>query len=99
MPFALAMVPSGYLIAFHNLAIRAFLSVVDFHGPMERETIRRIRDAVRLGKLGSRFTPTDVNRVLGIHWAGTFLPKHRVGNPGGFTELFVRVDRALYRLK
>ncbi len=66
---------------------------------MDRETIRRIRDAVRSGRLGIRFTPAEVNRVLGIDWAGTFLPKHRVGNPGGFTELFVRVDRGLYRLK
>jgi Fe-S cluster assembly iron-binding protein IscA len=42
-----------------------------------------IRDAMRSGRLGTRFTPADVNRVLGIHWAGTFLSKHRVGNPGG----------------
>jgi hypothetical protein len=47
----------------------------------------------------TRFTPAEVNRVLGIDWAGIFLPKHRVGNPGGFTELFVRLDRGLYRLK
>jgi hypothetical protein len=66
---------------------------------MERETIRRIRDAVRSGKLGTRFTPAEVNRILGIDWAGTFLPKHRVGNPGGFTKLFVRVDRGLYHLR
>lgn len=66
---------------------------------MDRETIRKIRDAVRSGRLGTRFTPAEVNRVLNIDWAGTFLPKHRVGNPGGFTELFVRVDRGVYRLK
>ena len=36
---------------------------------------------------------------LGIDWAGTFLPKHRVGNPGGFTELFVRIRRGVYCLK
>jgi hypothetical protein len=66
---------------------------------MDRETIRRIRDAVRSGRLGTRFTAADVNRALGIDWAGTFLPKHRVGNPGKVTELFVRVDRGLYRLK
>ena len=51
---------------------------------MERETIRNVRLAVRSGKLPEEFTPSQVNRVLGIHWAGTFLPKHRVGNPGGF---------------
>ena len=66
---------------------------------MERETIRKIRDSVRSGKLVTRFTPAEVNLVLGIDWAGTFLPKHRVGNPGGFSELFIRIDRGLYRLK
>lgn len=66
---------------------------------MERETIRRIREAVSAGKLQGEFTPAQVNDVLHIHWAGTFLPKHRVGNPGGFTELFVRVSRGVYRLK
>lgn len=40
-----------------------------------------------------------VNRVLKISWAGTFLPKHRVGNPGNETELFVRIQKAVYRLK
>ena len=66
----------------------------------EGETIRRIRDAVSRGLLEEPFGPQDVNDALGIHWAGTFLPKHRVGNPGGYTELFLRVSRhpALYRL-
>ena len=66
---------------------------------MERDTIRRIREAVRLGRLGRHFTAIEVNMVLKIHWAGTFLPKHRVGNPGGYTELFVRLERGIYRLK
>jgi hypothetical protein len=60
---------------------------------MERETIRKAREAVRTGKLGREFTPAEVN------WASTFLPKHRVGNPGGSTELFVRVRPGVYRLK
>ena len=66
----------------------------------EGETIRRIRDAVSRGLLEEPFSPQDVNHALGIHWGGTFLPKHRVGNPGGYTELFVRVSHrpALYRL-
>jgi hypothetical protein len=50
------------------------------------------------GKLHAVFSPADVNAALGIHWAGTFLPKHRVGNPGGFTELFVRVEKGRYQL-
>lgn len=63
-------------------------------------TIRRIQAAVTHGRLAEPFSARDVNGVLGIHWAGTFLPKHRVGNPGGQTELFVRVSRrpARYRL-
>jgi ParB family transcriptional regulator, chromosome partitioning protein len=39
------------------------------------------------------------NRVLKIEFAGEFLPKHRFGNPGGFSELFVQISRGLYRLK
>ncbi len=66
---------------------------------MERETIRRIREAVRSGRLGREFTAVEVNVVLKIHWAGTFLPKHRVGNLGGYTELFVRVRPGVYRLR
>jgi hypothetical protein len=53
---------------------------------MERDTIRRIREAVQSGRLGDTFTPADVNRVLRIHWAGTFLPKHRVGNRGAIAS-------------
>jgi hypothetical protein len=65
---------------------------------MKRGTIRRIREAVRSGALGQQFTPKDVNRTLKINWAGTFLPKHRKGNPGGYTVLFVRVERGVYKL-
>lgn len=66
----------------------------------EGRTIRRIRDAVSHGLLEEPFSPRDVNDALDTHWGGTFLPKHRVGNPGRYTELFVRVSRrpALYRL-
>ena len=58
----------------------------------EGKTIRRIREVVRIGALKEPFTPQDVNSALEITWAGTFLPKHRVGNPGGYTELFVKSD-------
>jgi hypothetical protein len=38
-----------------------------------------------------------------IEYAGVFLPKHRVGNPGmkgkKNTEHFVQLERGLYRLK
>jgi hypothetical protein len=33
-----------------------------------------------------------VGKVLGIDFAGVFLPKHRVGNPGNNTELFRQVS-------
>jgi hypothetical protein len=66
----------------------------------EGKTIKRIRDAVRNNKLKEPFSPAKVSEVLGIHWAGVFLPKHRKGNPGGYTELFIRVSSrpAKYRL-
>ena len=67
----------------------------------ERDTIRRIREAVSQGNLVEPFTAQQANVALGIDWGGSFLPKHRVGNPGGYTQLFVRVNSrpALYRLK
>lgn len=65
---------------------------------MERGSIRRIREAVHVGRLPREFTPADVNKALGIDWAGTFLPKHRKGNPGRNAVLFVRVRTGVYRL-
>ena len=61
--------------------------------------MRSIREAIERGSLVQPFRPADVNRVLGINYAGGFLPKHRVGNPGGFTQHFVQIKRGLYRLK
>ena len=65
-----------------------------------KKTIFSIVSAVQLGKLSEPFTARAVNELLNIDYANVFLPKHRVGNPGGYTELFVRVNRrpALYRL-
>lgn len=60
------------------------------------KTIGRIEAAVK--KIGERFRAADVNAALGIDWAGTFLPKHREGNPGGYTVFFVRISPGLYRL-
>ena len=65
----------------------------------ERETIRKIRQAVSKGTIPALFRVADVNKALKIHWAGVFLPKHRVGNPGGYTELFVQIERGCYRLR
>jgi len=66
----------------------------------EGRTIRSIREAVEKRRLREPFSPSEVNKALGITCAGTFLPKHRVGNPGGNTERFRRVSErpALYRL-
>jgi hypothetical protein len=47
----------------------------------EGKTIGHIRDAVENGDLEKVLTPANVNRVLGIYWAGVFLPKHRKGSP------------------
>jgi len=65
----------------------------------ERETMRSIREALRSGTLQEPFRASDVNRALHITYAGVFLPKHRVGNPGRNTEHFIRIARGLYRIK
>ena len=69
----------------------------------ERETMRRIREAIKIGSLKEPFRAADVNRAAQNTYAGTFLPKHRVGNPGfrgtEFTEHFVQIGRGLYRIK
>ncbi len=65
---------------------------------MERKTIGRIRKLVRTHKIPAEFTPAHVNAALGINWCGTFLPKHRVGNPGNDSELFIRIRKGLYKL-
>ena len=66
---------------------------------MEKQTVQEIKKVVRNGRLPEEFTPKQVNEVLGIDWAGVFLPKHRVGNPRSETEHFVRIQGGLYRLK
>jgi hypothetical protein len=66
---------------------------------IEGQTIRLIREAVAAGRIPKQFRPADVNAALKIPFAGTFLPKHRVGNPGNNTALFVQISRGLYRLK
>lgn len=65
----------------------------------ERETMRSIRQAVAAGRIPVPFRAAHVNHALGIDWAGVFLPKHREGNPGVSTELFVQIERRLYRLR
>lgn len=62
------------------------------------ETIAAIVAARIAGKIPEVFSPRHVNVALGITWAGNFLPKHRIGNPGNQTPLFVLLERGRYRL-
>ena len=67
---------------------------------MRRGIVRKIRDAVGGGALPEPFAPRDVNRVIGISYAGVLLPKHRVGGPRPLSEQhFERIERGRYTLR
>jgi len=57
-----------------------------------RKTFRRFVEPVETGRLVEPFLIAHARIETGIPWAGNFLAKHRVGNPGGQTELFERVE-------
>ncbi|HEY3684229.1 MAG TPA: hypothetical protein VGL93_14430 [Streptosporangiaceae bacterium] len=60
-----------------------------------------IRQARYEGRLPERFHPTDVRQACpgwAEHTYGVFLPKHRLGNPGGYTAYFVRHSDGTYSL-
>jgi hypothetical protein len=62
------------------------------------EDVRRARAA---GALPDRFRPADVRRACpgwADHTYGVFLPKHRRGNPGGYTGYFEQHDDGSYSL-
>lgn len=62
---------------------------------------RAIVDAVLSQRLTEPFAAQDVRRAcpeFAKSTPGTFLPKHRRGNPGGNSELFERVSRGRYCL-
>ena len=67
--------------------------------------IKTIREAIQQKLLAEPFTPAEGNQAVGITYAGNFLPKHRVGNPGHKgrpnSELFIQVSHApvTYRLR
>jgi hypothetical protein len=66
---------------------------------VEGDTIRAIRQAVHGARLRQPFRASDVNALLGINYAGTFLAKHCDERPDKtFTWLFDRVGRGQYRL-
>ena len=57
--------------------------------------------AVRDGTLSEPFTKFDFQRACPGFGAGTynaFLDKHRLGNPGGNSELFERVGPGAFKL-
>jgi hypothetical protein len=60
-----------------------------------------IRKAVREGRLPKRFRAAEV-RLACPGWAdhtyGVFLPKHRKGNPGGYTAYFEQHKDGSYSL-
>lgn len=56
---------------------------------------------VKSGKLKEPFTKDDFRNVCPNFTEGTykvFLKKHRVGNPGGNTELFEEISLGKFRL-
>ena len=63
--------------------------------------VNDIRQAVEQGRLSVRFGPGDVRRACpgwADHTYGVFLPKHRSGNPGGYTAYFKRHPDGTYSL-
>jgi hypothetical protein len=61
--------------------------------------VEDIRRAVDRGDLPERFRPDDVRRSCpgwANHTYGVFLPKHRRGNPGGYTEYFLQNPDGTY---
>jgi len=66
------------------------------------EVYSSIVDAVRKGRLKEPFTKDDFRRACPGFGEGTynaFLDKHRVGNPGGNSELFIKVTPGKFKLK
>lgn len=63
--------------------------------------VNDLRNAVRRGELPARFRPDDVRKACpgwADHTYGVFLPKHRQGNPGGYTAYFARHADGTYSL-
>jgi hypothetical protein len=63
--------------------------------------VEDIRQARRNGSLPERFRADDVRRACpswAEHTYGVFLPKHRQGNPGGYTAYFLQHDDGSFSL-
>lgn len=62
---------------------------------------KSIVDAVESGRLKEPFNSDGFRSACPSFGEGTyttFLGKHRVGNPGGNSELFVKISRGLFKL-
>lgn len=60
---------------------------------MTSRFVEDIRQARRSGSLPHRFRADDVRSACpgwADHTYGVFLPKHRRGNPGGYTAYFLQ---------
>jgi hypothetical protein len=63
--------------------------------------VEDVQRASRDGRIAARFSPDDLRRVCpgwAHHTSGVFLPKHRKGNPGGYTPYFIRNSDGTYSL-
>ena len=63
--------------------------------------VEDVRRAQRQGRLGTRFRSSDLRRACpgwAPHTYEVFLPKHRRGNPGGYTAYFARNRDGTYSL-
>jgi hypothetical protein len=63
--------------------------------------VEDVRRALACGDLTKRFRPDDVRQACpgwADHTYGVFLPKHRRGNPGGYTEYFLQNPDGSYSL-
>ena len=65
------------------------------------ELVEDIKKGVRTGRLKEPFRASDVKAAC-PRWSdrtySNFLPKHRKGNPGGYTEYFLQHPDGSYSL-
>lgn len=67
---------------------------------MKHKVYGAIVEAVRVGRLAEPFSAADFRRAcqgLGEGTYKAFLWKHKVGNSGGESELFMQVSRGRFR--
>lgn len=65
------------------------------------KVVKSIKEAIKLGKLNEPFTITDFKKACpGFAEAtySSFLSKHCIRNPGGYSIYFIKVKPGLYKL-